>query len=514
MNGAESLVATLAAGGIDTCFANPGTSEIHILAALDREARMRCVLALFEGVASAAADGYARMTGRPAATLYHLGPGFANSLANLHNAFRARVPILNLIGQHATYHLRHDTPLTSDIEGLARQYSSWLRTSSAAADIGRDAAEAIVAASAPPGRIATLIVPADAAWNGGGIVAKTPPVPKPPVPNKEVIERAAAMTRSSLRTAFILTGNALHGEGLATAGRISAARNCKLLAPYPFTRLERGAGTPRVDRIHYILEQAAAQLQDFQQLILVGARPPVTYFAYPGKNSVVTRPDCEVFELAKPEEDGVAALKALESALDVQTPATITAKQEPPLIPAGSITLSGVSSAVASLLPENAIVVDESMTSGRALMAATAGCPPHDWLANTGGSIGIALPMAVGAAIACPDRRVLCLSADGSGMYTLQALWTMAREGLNVTTVVYANRNYAVLQREYSGLGIGDPGKRAKELLEIGRPELDWSLLAKGMGVPATRVESMEDFVKALHDGLESDGPRLIEIVL
>ena len=363
-----------------------------------------------------------------------------------------------------------------------------------------------------PGRIATLIIPADAAWNEGGLIAEVPALPKAPAPAVETIERAASLLRSGLRTGIILAGNALYGKGLAAAGSIAAATHAKLLAPYPFTRLERGAGTPAVERIHYILEQAAAQLQEFRQLILVGARPPVTYFAYPGKDSVLTPPGCELFELSAADEDGAAALDALAAALALPKTAVGEEAAAPSPLPTGSITLPGVAAAMSALLPENAIVVDESMTSGRALMSATARSPRHDWLANTGGSIGIALPLAVGAAVACPERRVLCLTADGSGMYTLQALWTMVRESLKVTTVVYSNRSYAVLKREFSGLGIGDPGPRAMSLFDIGRPDLNWSLLAKGMGVPATRVASLDEFSVALKEGFDGEGPKLIEV--
>jgi acetolactate synthase-1/2/3 large subunit len=511
MDGAESLVGTLVAGGIDTCFSNPGTSEIHIVAALDRVAEMRCVLGLFEGVVTGAADGYGRMAGKPACTLLHLGPGFGNGIANLHNASRAQVPIVNIVGQHATYHLRHDTPLTSDIEAIARPYSKWLRTSGAASELGRDAAEAIVAAA--PGRIATLIVPADAAWSEGGVIAEVPALPKAPAPKVATIERAAAMLRSGLRTAMLIAGSALYGKGLAAAGRI-AGTGIKLLAPYPFTRMQRGAGNPAVERVHYILEQAVEQLKEFRQLILVGAHAPVAYFAAPGKNAVLTSPECEIHTLASPDEDCAGALEALAAALSLDGMQPIAPNAERPSLPSGDINLQGLAAAIGALLPENTIVVDESMTSGRGLMAATRGAPPHDWLANTGGSIGIALPLAVGAAVACPDRRVLCLTADGSAMYTAQALWTMAREGLNVTTVVFANRTYAVLKREFSYLGVGTPGPRALDMFEIGRPDLDWVQLAKGMGVPGTRVSSLEDFAGALREGFEGGGPVLIEVRL
>jgi len=514
MNGAESLVRTLAAGGVDTCFATPGTSEIHLVAALDRVPEIRCILGLFEGVVTGAADGFARMAEKPACTLLHLGPGLANGLANLHNASRAHVPIINLIGQHATDHLRHNTPLKSDIEAIARPYSQWLRTSSAASGLGGDVVEAIMGAGTAPGQIATLIVPADVAWSTGGTIAPFPPLHKTPLPTTATIERAAAMLRSGLSTAMLLDGNALYGNGLTIAGRIAAATGAKLLAPYPLTRLQRGAGIPRVDRVQYVLEQGIEQFKEFRQLILVGAQPPIAYFAYPGKNSAFTSTECEIHRLAIPGENYVGALDALAEALLVRGKVIDVEKVGSPPLPAGEITLQGIAAYVGALLPENAIVVDESMTSGRGLMPATKGSPPHDWLGNTGGSIGIALPLTVGAAVACPDRKVLCLTADGSAMYTLQALWTMAREGLNVTTVVFANRDYAVLKREFSYLGVGNPGIRARDMFEIGRPDLDWVQLAKGMGVPGARVSSLDEFGKALRAGLDGEGPKLIEVPL
>jgi acetolactate synthase I/II/III large subunit len=514
MNGAEALIRTLLAGGVDTCFTNPGTSEIHMVAALDRIAEMRCVLGLFEGVVTGAADGYARMAEKPASTLLHLGPGLANGMANLHNAGRAQVPMVNVVGQHATYHLPHDTPLASDIEGIARPYSKWQRTVSTAAEVGRDTAEAVAAARTAPGQIATLIVPADVAWSEGASVGVIHRRPKTPLPKADAIERAAAMLRSGARTAILIAGDGLYGTGLMDAGRIATATGAKLLAPYPITRLERGAGLPRVDRVQYVLEQGIEQFKEFGQLILVGAKAPVAYFAYPGKNSEFTGSGCEIHRLAKPGEDYAGALEALAEAVGARGIQSAVESAERPAAPSGEITLPGLAAAVGALLPEGGIVVDESMTSGRGLMAATKGCPRHDVLGNTGGSIGIALPLAVGAAVACPKRKVLCLTADGSAMYTLQALWTMAREGLNVTTVVFANHDYAVLKREFSYLGVGSPGPRAASMFEIGRPDLDWVALAKGMGVPGRRVGSLDEFVAALRNGLVSDGPTLVEVPL
>ena len=321
-----------------------------------------------------------------------------------------------------------------------------------------------------------------------------------------------SILKSGSRTLILLAGDALFGKGLSAAARIAAATGARLLAPYPITRMERGAGRPRVDRLPYILEQAVELLKEFRQIILVGAAAPVAYFASPGKSSILISPESEIHTLARPEEDCAGALEALAAELSLGETPGLAEKAERPPAPSGEITLAGIAAAVGALLPENCIVVDESMTSGRGLMASTRGAAPHDWLTNTGGSIGIAMPLAVGAAVACPDRRVLCLSADGSGMYTAQALWSMAREGLNVTTVIFANHDYAVLKREFGNLGIGAPGPRALDLFEIGRPNLDWVSIARGMGVPALRATSLDIFAKALRDGFSGKGPTLIEV--
>src|SRR3984957_8060653 len=515
MNGADSLIRTLVAGGVESCFTNPGTSEMHIVAALDGVTEMRCVLGLFEGVVTGAADGYARMTGKPACTLLHLGPGLANGTANLHNASKAHSPIISLVGQHPAHHLKYDAPLTSDIEAIARPYSHWLRTSRAASDIGRDAADAIVAAGNEPGQIATLIVPADVAWSDGGSVAARPAVPKAPLPPHENVERAAALLRSGTGTAMMITGSALHGEGLKAAGQIASATGAKLFAPYSLPRLERGAGRVPVQRLPYVPDQAIETLKEFRQLILVGAPIPVSYFAYPTKSSVLSPPDGVTHALASPTEDSAGALEALASALSLNEKSEVlTQAAERPAAPTGEITLAGLATTVAALLPENCIVVDEAMTSGRGVMAGSRGGAPHDWLGNTGGSIGIALPLAVGAAVAAPDRRVLCLTADGSSMYTLQALWTMAREGLNVTTVVFAKRAYAVLQWEYSGLGVGTPSPRAADLFSIGRPDIDWVAMGKSMGVPSSRATTLDMFGDLLRKSFATEGPSLIEVPL
>jgi acetolactate synthase-1/2/3 large subunit len=514
MNGAESLVRALVAANVKTCFTNPGTSEMHIVAALDREDDLRCVLCLFEGVATGAADGYARMAEIPACTLLHLGPGLANGTANLHNASRARVPLVSLVGQHPAYHLRYDAPLNSDIEAIARPYSKWLRTSRAAAELGRDCMDAVVAARTAPGQIATLIVPTDVAWSDGGNVPAAPAWPSAPAAPVANIERATAILRSGARVAILLAGKALYGDALIDAGKIAAATSAQLFAPYPFTRLRQGVGLPIVERVAYIREQAMEQFKEFQHLLLIGADVPVTYFASQGKSSEVVPESCEIHTVALPNEDGPAALDALARELHVEKATGAEDRRERPHRPQGAISLSGIAAAIAATLPESAIVADESMTSGRPILPAARSCPPHDWLSCTGGSIGIAMPLAAGAAVACPDRRVLCLTADGSGMYTAQALWTMARENLNVTTVVFANRAYGVLKREFVNLGMGAYGPRAQALFEIGRPDIDWVSLAKALGVPGKRVASLDELGTELQNGFQSEGPTLIEIPL
>jgi len=514
MNGAEALIATLAAGGVNACFTNPGTSEMHLVAALDRRPEIRCVLGLFEGVVTGAADGYARMTGKPACTLLHLGPGLANGLANLHNAWRANVPMVNLVGEHPASHRMRDSPLVSDIEGIARPYSRWLRTSRSAAELGRDGTEAIQAARMAPGRIATLIVPADAAWGEPGSLGPVPVTLAPALPPAERIERVAGLLRLGLPTAFLLFGSALHGRGLAAAAEIAGATGAKLLCPYPLVRMERGAGRACVERIPYVPEQAKEALKDFRQFMLVGVDVPIAYFASPGRKADLVPAGCRIETLAKSDEDVTGALEALATLLPAENSKPLLEAPARPAVPTGSITLQGLAVAVAALLPDGCIVVDESMTSGRAMLVAAKGAGTHDWLGNPGGSIGIAIPLAVGAAVACPERRVLCLSADGSGMYTVQGLWTMARDGLNVTTVIFANRAYSVLQREFRNMAGGTPGPRAANLFEIGRPDLDWVALAKAMGVPGTRVTSLEAFGQALERGFAAEGPSLIEVPL
>ena len=514
MNGAESLVHTLLKGGVDVCFTNPGTSEMHFVAALDKIPGMRCVLCLFEGVVSGAADGYARMTGKPAATLLHLGPGLGNALANLHNAKKARSPIVNVVGEHATYHIQYNTPLTSDIAGIARPVSHWVEACPDAASVGSYAARAIAAAHVAPGQIATLILPADTAWGDGGTVGTVPAVPERETVDGARIDEAASILKSGEPALLLLGADALYEGPLDLAGRIAVATGCNVMAEGMNKRLQRGAGRLPVNRIPYPVPQALEVLKPYRRIVLVGALTPAGFFAYPGMPSLLAPEGCEIFALASPEQDCAAAMQALADAVGARPGTAKLQKLARPPRPTGAITLDSIAAAIGAILPENAIVADESVTTGRGFYPLTAGAPAHDWLQNRGGSIGLGMPLATGAAVACPDRKVICLEGDGSGMYTLQALWTQAREGLDVTTVVFANRTYAILRHELTGVRAGTPGPKAADMLDIGRPDLDWVSLARGMGVPASRATTADEFNKQFAAGLAAPGPYLIEAVL
>jgi len=513
VNGAEALIRTLLACGVDTCFTNPGTSEMHFVAALDRIEGMRCILGLFEGVVTGAADGYGRMKDRPASTLLHLGPGLGNGFASLHNARRAYTPIVNVVGEHALGHLPHDPPLASDIEALARVNSRWVKTTQSTGAVGEDAAVAVAASLAPPGGSSTLILPADVAWSEGGETS----APKPIAERRKADEarvRAAADALRKGNGALVLNGPMLRAGALELCGRIAAVTGAELLCPTQMNRAERGAGRVAVDRIPYVVEQAQKRLEHLRTLVLVNSKPPVNFFAYPGKPAVPMAEGCEVLVLAELDEDGPDAVERLADLLGARK---AEPRREPlarPPLPGGSTTLQGLAAVIAALMPEDAIVVDESITSGRGLVAATRNAPPHDWLVNPGGSIGFAMPVAIGAAVACPGRKVLCLASDGAGMYTVQSLWTLAREGLDVVVLVFANRTYEILKGELKNVGAGEPGRKARDMLEIGRPDLDWVGIARAQGVPGARAENLDVLARELDAALREPGPRLIEIVL
>lgn len=517
-SGAQALLRTLVDAGVTVCFTNPGTSEMHFVAALDSVPEMRAVLALFEGVATGAADGYARMTGRPAATLLHLGPGLGNGLANLHNARRARVPVVNIVGDHATYHVQYDAQLQSDIETVAHNVSpGWVRTSTSAEALASDLAEAVAAANGPPGQVATLIVPADVSW-ADGVQPAAPMTPAPPrVAGPEAIEAARSPLMLGKQSALLLGGSALHGTALRAAARIAEASGAKMFAEVFPRRIERGAGVPVVERIAYFAEMASVQLAGLKHLVLVDAPPPVSFFAYPGKQSYLVPEGCAVHHLTTDGEDVAGTLEALADAMasrGTMTTPTVNEFPSVPAVPTARLTAETACQTIAALLPEGAIVSDEANTSGASFAAASAGAPAHDVLTLTGGAIGQGLPVAVGAAIACPDRPVVALEADGSAMYTIQSLWTMARERLDVTVVIFNNRSYGILNVELQRVGAQASGQKAQAQLDLADPPIDFVAVSQGLGVPGVLATTTGELADALTRAFAEPGPHLVEVAV
>ena len=512
MNGAESLVHTLLASGIDTCFANPGTSEMHFVAALDRVPGMRCVLGLFEGVVTGAADGYARIAGKPAATLLHCGPGLANALANLHNGRRANTMMVNCVGDQATYHRPLDAPLTADTEGLARSVSGWVRTCTNAQEVGAQAAVAAMQAQTSPGQIATLILPSDTCWDEGGVVAMKLPIPAAPTASPHAVKVAAGLLRNGKKTIMVLANGALRAGPLADAYRVAAATGATVIAQGSNGRMERGRGRHPINRIPYPVDQSVALMKEFEQVILIGANKPVIFFAYPNKPGSPVPADANLHVMSRPEHDQAQALAALADELG-NPPAVATTGGTPQQVAHGKITSEAFAQSIAALLPENAIVADESVTFGRAFFPFTHNAAPHDWMSVTGGAIGGGIPLATGAAVAGTGRRVVNLQADGSAMYTIQGLWTQARERLDVTTVIFDNRKYRILIGELANVG-ANPGRTAMDMLDLGNPDIDFCKLAEGQGVEAARATTMEQFNDLFAASLTRKGPFVIELMI
>jgi acetolactate synthase-1/2/3 large subunit len=515
MTGAENLVQALLDAGIEVCFTNPGTSEMHFLTAINTIKKMRPILTLFEGVATGAADGYARMADKPACTLLHLGPGLGNGLANLHNARKARSPMVNIVGDHATYHKSNETPLNSPVESIARPLSHWVRTSYHPDVIAWDGAEAAAEAKKAPGHIATLILPADVSWSQSkSQPPKMPLVTRTPRVAPEKIRDIAAILSSGEPAFFLMSGKALREKGLQAAARIAAKVKAQLYCDTFISRLERGAGAPKINRLPYFAEQSSKRFEGIKHLILVESTRPESFFAYPNKPARLIPEDCQLHTLAFPEEDSIQALCDLAEAMGVSQGDYPRYEPHRPELPAGELNPMSVAATIGALLPENAIVCDESGTSGGGLMKLTGGAPKHDWLNMTGGSIGQALPLSVGAAVACPERKVICLSGDGGAMYTIQSLWTQARENLDVVTVIFANRSYAILTQELKRVGVEKDIEFISPLFQLDHPKLDFCRLAEGMGVKAFRAATAEAFNEHFAHGVKSKGPVLIEVVL
>ena len=483
---------------------------MHFVAALDRVPGMRCVLGLFEGVVTGAADGYARIAGKPAATLLHCGPGLGNAIANLHNGRRANTMMVNCVGDQATYHRPLDAPLTADTEGLARAVSGWTRTATRAEDVGRDAAVAAQAAQTSPGQIATLILPSDTCWNAGGVPAAALPIPAAPLADNGAVETAARLLRNGRRTMLVIANGVLRQGPLADVARIAAATGAKVLKQGSNARAERGRGRHGFNRIPYAVDHAVAAFDGIEQVILIGALKPVIFFAYPHKPGSPVPADATLHVMTRPEHDQAQALAALAAALG-NPPAVPLPAEDTPTPGTGAITPEQFARSLAAYMPENAIVVDESVTFGRSLYGATQAAAPHDWLSLTGGAIGGGIPMATGAGVAANGRRVISLEADGSAMYTLQGLWTQAREKLDVTTVIFSNRKYQILLGELANVG-ANPGRTALDMMDLGNPDLDFVKLANGMGVEGAKADTMEQFNDLYAMSLKRSGPFLIEL--
>ncbi len=515
MNGAQALMRTLVDAGIEVCFSNPGTSEMHFVAALDGEPKMRAVLALFEGVATGAADGYARMADKPAAVLLHLGVGLGNGMANLHNARKGKVPVVNIVGDHSLDHVQYNAQLQSDIETVARNVSpNFVRTSQSTAELCNDTVDAIVAARGLPGQVATLILPADVSWGKGGVPAQVPPQPEHHIASQEQIDAAVAAIKKGKKVAMLLGGRALREPSLMAAAKIAAHSGVKLFHETFPTRLERGVGMPTPEKVAYLAELVGVQLADIDHLILVDSKAPVSFFAYPGKKSYLVPDSCQVHSLATEEQDAAGSLRKLVDALGADNTAPKLQKPNRPSSPKGKLTAEKVCQAVGHYLPENAILIDEAITSGLLLQSMTAGCPRHDYITLTGGGIGQGLPNAVGAAIACPDRPVFALIGDGTSMYTIQSLWSMAHEELDVTVVIFNNASYSVLNIELERVGAEKIGEKALSQLDLNGPVINFSQLAQSMGVHGTRVSTAEEMNKALEYASSQKGPHLIEAIV
>ena len=522
MNGADLLCRILLDNEIDTCFANPGTSEMHLVAALDRYPQMRCVLGLFEGVVTGAADGYGRMSGKPAATLLHLGPGLANGLANLHNARRARTPVVNIVGDHASHHLQYDAPLTSDIESLARPMSVWVGRANGRDDVARAVTEAIAmslgAGPEGPG-VATLIMPGDAAWTDFDSDPGLPPrvvAPAAPAADRDAVAAAAERLQGDGRTAIILGGQALTGRALDLAGAIAAHSGAMLTCETQVARADRGSSRVPLIRIPYNIEQAVELLRDVDTAILVSGRDPVGFFGYPNKPARMLPEGAEVLTLTDPTVDPLPALEALAEWLGADPVRDRPAKPAPlPAPPAGGrLNADQLVAVLTELMPGESVLCDESVSSARDFFTRSEQAAPHDYIQLTGGAIGEGIPMAAGAAIGAPGRKVISLQADGSGLYTVQGLWTQARERLDVVTVVLANRAYRILEGELRAVGATQAGPSARRMLELTDPAVNWVQVAAGFGVEGAVAEDAETFRDLFAAALTRPGPFLIEAVI
>jgi acetolactate synthase-1/2/3 large subunit len=517
MFAAESMVRTLINQGLELCFTNPGTSEMHMVAALDRVDGMKSVLCLFEGVATGAADGYGRMTGKPACTLLHLGPGLANGLANLHNARRAFSPVLNIVGDQAIDHRPLDAPLTSDVETVCAPMSRWVGTVSSSSEVSKMSVEAVKQAYGPERGVASLVLPADCAWSNEepDVIAKAD-MPALLAVSADVVENAAKALRKASNQTLYVGGTACLEEGLQAAGRIAEKLGCRLVMETFAPRISRGSGRVSPTRLNYFAEQAAEDLKGCDLLLIAGSKPPVSFFAYPGIESELTPKGAKVVHLGGPADNITQALNDLANALDAKPDPELAPRAHAPEItaPAEALNPGYVGLSLLRHMPEGSVICDDATTSGMGIYPWLENGPEHEWLCLTGGAIGMGMPLSVGAAFATPDKQVFALCGDGAAAYTLQALWTQAREKQNIINVVFANHSYLVLNFELARVGAGEPGPAAQAMLDLSNPKMDWVKLSEGFGVPAKRASTVGEFDDALQAALKAcennEGPQLI----
>ncbi len=511
--GADVLLATLAEEGVNVCFANPGTTELDVVRALEKCQDVRFVLGLQENVCTGAADGYGRMAGRPAATLLHLGPGFANGIANLHNARRAHSPIVNVIGDHTSWHLPYDAPLTSDIESLARPVSGWVHRITGVGDVAAATRQAVRNTRENGGQGTTLIFPADyQAATAAALADESAPEQAPPQSWDMTV--ASARLSGAKKPLFLLggggAGSALGEEGQKTVARLLAATGGTAYAETFPARAERGAGLPAFDRLPYFPEPARAALDAADLVVLVGAAAPITYFGYEGHPSELVAPD-RLLKICGPGEDAVGRLQMLAEAMGA--PAYVAAVHALPAPDEGLLNPQRIAGALARLLPHDSIVSVEGGTCGYPFYAASAAAARHTALTNTGGAIGQGLPVALGAAIACPGRQVVALVSDGSTQYTVQTLWTIAHEQLPVVVLVAANHQYAILRNELRRGGAA-LGAKAEAITSLDKPRIDWVALATAYGVHGVRATTTGELEEALQTAFKSGQPAVIEMAL
>lgn len=514
--GADVMFEALYQGGAEICFANPGTTEMTMVSALARNGKIRSVLSLFEGVCTGAADGYNRVSGKVPLTLLHLGPGFANGIANLHNARRAGSRIINVIGDHATWHLAYDAPLTSDIESLASPVSRQVIRMASTATIVQDVDLAFAATCEAEGGAATLIVPTDvidaeASRNAQQLVAQ--PWSGAVVGEERIAEAKAALAGAQ-DVIVLLGGNALTEAGVRAGAAVAAHLGGRLLMePYPAI-VTLGGDLPAVERQAYFPDDVIAQMGN-ATVVLAGSLMPISYFGYEGWPSQLVAEE-RLVRLAGPEHDAVGALLDLGEALGARTLA-VQAAAEPsaPTADRGAaLTPPLVVEELLAQLPHDAIISLEGSTLGGPWLRNAHRARRHRVITNTGGAIGQGLPCAVGAALAEPEARVVSLQSDGSAQYTLQALWTMAREKLPVTVIMAANHRYAILQTELTRAEAPLDDAVIAGLTLLDNPRVDWTALAAGYGVKAVRVTTTGELEAALAEGLAHDGPMLIQAEL